>query len=386
VDKNISLDMALIDSNGFVRIDAVLSNEGVMPYTINGQTLLGYLPKEELEQLTNKKNNVLVTNDHPNGLVTTKNQKSHSVGYLADDLTVDLIDGIAVLKGQVVITESNAINAIKDGKTDVSIGYSETKEFTPGTFVNDKGDAFNYDFIKKNLKLNHVAICREGRASEAALIFDNNEQVNSLYTSVVKTNQKTLLRMEIKTLVFNGQEISVAADSVSAVTDMVKTCDSLKKEMADMKSEYDSKLAEKLAELKKLEEEKDSVTAELDGVKVALELQKETSFDMDQIAEKVTNRLNAWSEIGGVDNGVVSFDANLDEAEIKRQYLKLTLKSDIELDSKPVAFIEGLFFANKPTAKKLGDSYKNDVADSTQLSSSYVKTPNGTTGFSIFNK
>lgn len=100
-----------------------------------------------------------VTFDHPDEDVNVGNYKSYSVGYVRD-VHQGKVNGQDVILGNLVITDQDAIDAIESGEhTDLSCGYD--------CDIKDDG---NGNYAQNNIRGNHVALCKEGRAGMARIV------------------------------------------------------------------------------------------------------------------------------------------------------------------------------------------------------------------------
>lgn len=106
-----------------------------------------------------------VTDNHPNKMVDAESFTNVSKGVSVsegkqdgDFVTVDLI-----------IKDKNAIKAVESGKVQLSAGYTASYDKSEG--ISPTGE--NYDYIQRNIKINHVALVDRARAGEQARIFDN---------------------------------------------------------------------------------------------------------------------------------------------------------------------------------------------------------------------
>lgn len=148
--------------------DAILARTGKQRYTKD--ELFGNGDSEEVdvdrpyEQVMNEKTissfeNKPVTFDHPDEDVNVGNYKEYAVGYVRD-VRQGKVDGQDVILGNLVITDQDAIDAIENGEhTDLSCGYD--------CDIKDDGHGSYY---QNNIRGNHVALCREGRAGNARIV------------------------------------------------------------------------------------------------------------------------------------------------------------------------------------------------------------------------
>lgn len=148
--------------------DAILARTGKQTYTKD--EVFGDGDNTEIDidrpydQVMNEKTiasfeNKPVTFDHPEEDVNVGNYKSYAVGYVRD-VHQGKVDGKDVILGNLVITDQDAINSIESGEhTDLSCGYD--------CDIKDDG---NGGYAQNNIRGNHVALCKEGRAGMARIV------------------------------------------------------------------------------------------------------------------------------------------------------------------------------------------------------------------------
>ena len=156
--------------------DAVLARTGKQTYTKD--EVFGDGDSTEIdvdrpyEQVMNEKTiasfeNKPVTFDHPDEDVNVGNYKSYAVGYVRD-VHQGKADGQDVILGNLVITDQDAIDAIESGEhTDLSCGYE--------CDIKDDG---NGHYAQNNIRGNHVALCKEGRAGNARIVDSVNDDMH----------------------------------------------------------------------------------------------------------------------------------------------------------------------------------------------------------------
>ena len=106
-----------------------------------------------------------ITVEHPQEDVNVGNYKDYSVGYVRD-VRQGKVDGTDVIIGNLVITDQEAIDEVESGNmTDLSCGYD--------CDVVGSGN----DYKQANIRGNHVALCKEGRAG-CARIIDSMKDAN----------------------------------------------------------------------------------------------------------------------------------------------------------------------------------------------------------------
>lgn len=112
--------------------------------------------------------NLVVTNNHPAGLVDVDNVKKLQMGTVSGvefDIDENLLSGI------VTITDKAQIKKLKDGKVEVSVGYTNDLIPKKGTH-----DGVEYEFAQTNIRANHLAIVDAGRCGPACKITMDNKK------------------------------------------------------------------------------------------------------------------------------------------------------------------------------------------------------------------
>ncbi|MDC9591522.1 DUF2213 domain-containing protein [Xenorhabdus sp. XENO-10] len=165
-----------IDENGYLHVSQThLTKEQVVPYIgreiPNWENLelepdrlyYGYRPADELEKAITTFNGVPLLYIH----------KQDSAEQPLKELRVGSIGTTPVwdapyLDNALTVTDQMAIDAIQDGSLkELSCGYFFEPDFTPGEF---NGAA--YDFVMRNIRGNHVALVKEGRAGPDVYVHD----------------------------------------------------------------------------------------------------------------------------------------------------------------------------------------------------------------------
>jgi hypothetical protein len=107
-----------------------------------------------------------ITNDHPPEPVNSKNWSKYAKGQIGDEIARDG-DFIRV---PMVLMDDKTIQDTKNGKVELSVGYTCDLDMTPG--MTPDGQA--YDGIQKNINVNHVAFVDAARAGHMARFGDGS--------------------------------------------------------------------------------------------------------------------------------------------------------------------------------------------------------------------
>lgn len=105
-----------------------------------------------------------VTNDHPRENVSARNWKDLAIGEVS---TAAKKDGEWVWL-PLILKDASAINAVEDGKRELSAGYTCELDWTSGITA----DGQRYDAIQRGIRINHLALVDKARAGELARIGD----------------------------------------------------------------------------------------------------------------------------------------------------------------------------------------------------------------------
>lgn len=227
---------------GFLKVPARVARTGIQEYLARELGLDGdpnrivrvYRPPEEVfspDSLSTYDSSD-ITNDHPKELVTALTYKGVAVGVVrgpgrpdGDFVAADLI-----VKDQKTITDINA------GKCEVSAGYTAIYDHAPG--VTEDGQA--YEYIQREIRINHVAIVDRARAGANARVFDHNPGGNTMPVLITTDS---------------GRSVDVADPANAQV--VADSFDRLLKRATDAESKADKaqatadKAAEDLAEARK---------------------------------------------------------------------------------------------------------------------------------------
>ena len=165
------------DENGYLHVSTSnITKEQVVPYvgdTIPNWQELGlkpkaiyqiYRPADEIEKAANTFNGLPLSLDHWN-MDAANMPKDKIVGSLGTDAAFDA----PYLTNSLTVTDADAIKRIENGEfRDLSAGYLCDVEMQDGIF-----DGKHYDGRMKNIRGNHVALVREGRAGHDVRVADS---------------------------------------------------------------------------------------------------------------------------------------------------------------------------------------------------------------------
>lgn len=159
------IDGPVITPQGYLKADALATRAGIFTYLNFDGSLRRELRhpdevfnKDSLASLAG----VAVTNDHPPEALNAENTRKYAAGFTGD--AVNQVSDLVQTK--ITITDDRAIQEILSGsKQELSCGYECTVEMTPGMW-----QGMEYDAVQKEIRYNHLAIVKYGRAGPEARI------------------------------------------------------------------------------------------------------------------------------------------------------------------------------------------------------------------------
>ena len=144
-----------------------------------------------------------ITIDHPGEPVTAENWKDLATGNAGEEV---LREG-DYLKIGLRITDAAAVAAIREGKQELSVGYTADLDWTAG----ETPDGQIYDARQTNIRANHIALVDRARAGARTRISPNHE------THISKEDH-----MPLTTIMVEGVAIRAGDDGVVAIQNLQK--------------------------------------------------------------------------------------------------------------------------------------------------------------------
>lgn len=279
-----------IDENGYLHVSQThLTKEQVAPYY--GREIPGYIEQgldpekiyygyrsaEELEKSKDMFNGMplLLIHKQDSAHAPLKEERVGSIG------TTPVWDS-PYLDNALIVTDQSAIEAIDSKKLkEISCGYFFDPDFTPGEF-----NGVAYDFVMRNIRGNHVALVKEGRAGPDVYVHD---AMPSKPIKVQKIMQLTRKQVAVRATLAAYLKPRLTMDAAPA--DLTKLVGSYKKPSTLAKAvvrQYGNKIAQDMEiepeELAELMEAAEEVVEPEEKKPVETE---ETIFDEDNVSESL---------------------------------------------------------------------------------------------------
>lgn len=340
-----------ITPEGYLKVPGRVARSGIQQYLAAelgltdrppGQIVNVYRPPEEVfkpDSLASYDNKD-VTIDHPDDLVDSGTFKEVTAGHA---ISAGRQDGDFVVV-DLLIKDQAAIDAIDRGKAELSAGYTSEYDQTPGTAP----DGTPYEFIQRDITINHIALCDQARAGHLARLFDHKP-----------TGAKP---MPFKVVLDSGVRVEVADEATQQL--IQTTIDNLKKRVKDAEEEKEKAEAGKDSAEEELEKEKAQSDAKDEEIE---ELKEKTSEDA--ISKRVADLLAVRDSAVKVAGTGFTCDAT-DPLKIKRAALDaagIKCRKYESWDKAPDAYVTAYFDAEEER-KENDDDDEEDDPDSKQRS------------------
>jgi len=337
---------ATFTEDGFLMDTPVVGRVGIQDYLNADGSIRKELrtpeevfSSESLESFKGKP----VTIGHPKNRVTSDSARSCKI---VGSMLSDGKNGGDVVLADVAVHDALAINSAKNGEiSELSLGYTCDLVYESGEWQGQK-----YDCRQTNIRVNHLALVKKGRAGVARLNLDGDELLEEPNMADEKMGR---IRLDSGIEYNADQEVIVAIEALKAEKETISA------NLSEAKTEVDSLSGERDA----LKQKVDSFPAEVESaVKDAIEKFKadtQKSAKIDSIAQK-----------HGVERKDMS-DRQLQEAVL----LKLT-KTDAK--EKSDAYIEAALdiadsMSNQGSRSKVFTSYTKDTSGISTSSASREK-------------
>lgn len=326
---------------GYLKVPGKVARVGVQQYLASelgltdrdgSEVVNVYRPPEEVfsESSLSSYENADVTDDHPDALVTSETYRQHAKGHTlgpgraeGDYVVVDLL-----------IKDKAAIDAVEGGKAELSAGYENEYHQEPGIAP----DGTEYEFVQRNIRINHIALVDRARAGQEAKLFDN---------------QTTDGDNPMSTITLDGKTVKVGDDATAQL--IQQSLDASSEKMKEMEDKY-QKAMDQAEEIKK---QMDEMKAAKDSQEEELEKAKEASSDA-----AISERLKAVSEVkdqaAKIAGDTFSCDS-IDPLTVKREAMK-AVRPTIDWDSQSEHYVAAAW--DMETTKPESEATKDRAAAS----------------------
>ena len=265
-----------------------------------------------------------VTLLHPMEDVSPENAKKLQVGFTANDASWDGLNAYVTM----TITDADAIREMLDGHVRaVSCGYD-------AELYKDSGNwqGVDYDEVMKNIRCNHIALVREGRAGDGVRFrIGDSSDFDRIFCENDNARQRAGENTMGRKFIIDGAEYEADEKVIFTLHETEKARDSAIESNKALKSQLDAMTAAR-----------DAAITERDQLKASLKDEKEIARLVD---EKVA--FIAKAQKLGIDIKAQDSVEAIKGAIIKKAYPEMVL------DGKSADYLQGAYEA---AMQKLGDS------------------------------
>lgn len=191
------------------------------------------------------------TNDHPARMVSADTWKADAIGQIGEEVVRDG-DHVRV---PLILMDGAAIKDYEAGKREVSMGYSAEIVFADG--VTPEGEA--YDALQKDIRINHIALVRKGRAGTARIGDRRAPGAQDRGANNPPTEKSTMSNTNTRTVMVDGLSVETTDAGAQAIGKLQTDLEKAKKAFADAENAHTAAIAAKDAQIAKLEAERDDL-------------------------------------------------------------------------------------------------------------------------------
>jgi hypothetical protein len=351
----LSIKSNIDKDTGFLKINGVLARTGVQDYMgfelpfIDGldpmKTYGVYRSKDEVLRKESLKSyiNAPITDDHPKEFVTIDNISDLGKGSVSDVSTHEK-EGVDYVSSDIIITDKKTIDKILNGKIELSAGYSATYDNEKGEFQGKP-----YDFVQKDIKINHVALVERGRCGKTCKVGD------SYYDIIENVNLNE--REKMHKLKIGNVEVEVCDTVAGAYNSLENQVSSLTKEKKTLDEEMKQKEKDTEKEMGSKDTEIEMLKKEIEDLKEKAKKTDDSSI-MNIVNDRVKLLTSVSSLVGDEDL------SSLSNAEIKKKVIS-KVQPSVSLEGRSEDYIGGKFDTlmekmNQKTNdnKTFGDGFK----------------------------
>lgn len=221
---------AKITKEGYLEDTPIIARTGIQIYKKADGTIMRELrlpehvfAEDSLASYAGKP----ITDDHPPEPVNAANYKKYSKGTISGPAFPDGKD----LRAHVIVQDGETIEkAIKEGKIELSAGYTVVLDETPGFWEGQE-----YDAIQTKIDVNHLSVVKRGRAGNARLNLDSDDAV-SINEDEEIIMSETLSRLRLD----SGLEYQAAPEVIQAYENLRKDISEAGKKLDNLTAERDT--------------------------------------------------------------------------------------------------------------------------------------------------
>lgn len=347
-----------------VGIQTYLPSEAGAPDTFTGNVVRVYRPEEEVFSRDSLASFAAapVTIDHPSEMVDASNWKRHGVGEINGDIARDG----EFVRVPLIVRDAAAVEKVRTTHKQLSMGYTCTLDWTPGT--TPAGEA--YDAVQRDIRINHIAAVPAARGGPELKISDERKPLHLLTDGIgdAKAWLKKAIALHKKHMDGTAPTTGPAGEKsqMLMMEQMENALAALDGESPASRMKMDFNPKEPPMKIKIGDAEVDATNGE--AVKVAVDAA--LSAKDAKIGSLTADLATANTSIQAKDGEIAALTAKLKDAEVTPAKLQALADARADVIAKAKALAPNLATDGKTDAEirkeaviaKLGDAAK-DMAD-----------------------
>ena len=223
-----------------IGIQTYLPSEAGAPADFKGSVVRVYRPEDEVFSRDSMASFAAApfTIDHPSDPVTADNWRELGVGEVNGDV---VRDG-GFVRVPVIVRDAASVEKVRTTHKQLSMGYSCTLDWTPGTTA----DGQAYDAVQREIRINHIAAVRAARGGAELKISDERPPLSEKPTMKIKIGDADVDLSD-------GAAVALAVGTLNAnLTDALGKVGSLTADLATASTNLQAKDGEIAALTQKL--------------------------------------------------------------------------------------------------------------------------------------
>src|SRR4051812_46725260 len=310
---------------GWIKDKPIVTRSGIFIYHMpNGKVQKEFRSAEEVFKADSLSTyqGVPITNGH-NGLITKDNPN----GIIGTVISPGVQDGDNV-RAELIIHDPNKLGNRKE----LSCGYTCDLVPTPGEHNGQR-----YDYLQRNIRINHLAVVNKGRAGNARLRLDScDDGVNGSFEQENEMADPKLVVVRLDDI-----EYQASPEVMNALTKRQEQLEELKKKHDIIEAERDTLKADTSKHKDEIEKIKNDIKTEmtaraaLDAIAKQYEMKLDESDSVIDSKKKLLAKLRPTLKLDGKSDDYIAsaFDLTIETESDKnktvtKQLEKTTTKSD----------------------------------------------------------
>lgn len=288
---------------GYITGQVPVAKIGVLTYFLADGTTRKELVNEDVlfnsDSMASLKMKPITDQHPPEKILNSSTVKRRKVGFTGETVNRDG----DFLTTSVMVTDSDAISSIDNGRRELSPGYVCELSMESGSF-----QGINYDAIQTRRIYNHLAICDKARGGEdLKMKLDSMDAIDGIevnlddykFTSekqsiIRKENEMPTIRIDGIDYNADQQVINHIGKTQSELANMQIKLDNLQKEVSEKETKLTDVTTKLDAEIKKGKETEDSLPKKIsEAVKERVNLEKVANVVLDEKEIKEIDKLDS---------------------------------------------------------------------------------------------